>query len=502
VINWLKSQETITEKQVKSGLRSLVIDGMCSQVMGVFTGGAFLVAFALLLGASNKTIGLLAAIGPATQILQIPAIYLVDRLRLRKALVVLTCIVGRFFWLVAAAIPWLLPEGMRVPVLLIAIAVYFGLGAIAGCAWNSWMRDFVPESIMGGFFAKRMAISTALGAILSLGAGFGIDYFKTQFSSELTVYSILLAAGGLSGLFGCFFQMRIPEPVMAPVDDHGLMSLLAEPFRKGNFRQLLVFMGLWSFAVNLAAPFFTVYLLKRIGLSMTWVIGLSVLSQLVNVVFFRIWGKLADRYSNKSVLTVSGPLFIISIAVWPFTTMPDSYFMTIPLLIAIHVLTGISTAGVNLCAGNLALKAAPKGRATSYLAVNSLVCGIAATIAPIIAGFGADWFATKQMTVDLSWISGEVRQTLPAIDIKGLDFLFILSVIMGFYALHRLLSVREEGEAEERVVFRELILETRKVVRHVSNVSGLRTLTYFPYQQLTKILPRRKDEEDVDDIDV
>ena len=91
---------------------------------------------------------------------------------------------------------------------------------------------------------------------------------------------------------------------------------------------------------------------------------------------------------------------------------------------------------------------------------------------------------------------------LPAIDIKGLDFLFILSVIMGFYALHRLLSVREEGEAEERVVFRELILETRKVVRHVSNVSGLRTLTYFPYQQLTKILPRRKDEEDVDDIDV
>ncbi|HCD34135.1 MAG TPA: MFS transporter, partial [Phycisphaerales bacterium] len=69
MINWLKSQETITEKQVKSGLRSLVIDGMCSQVMGVFTGGAFLVAFALLLGASNKTIGLLAAIGPATQIL-------------------------------------------------------------------------------------------------------------------------------------------------------------------------------------------------------------------------------------------------------------------------------------------------------------------------------------------------------------------------------------------------------------------------------------------------
>ncbi|MFG0251052.1 MAG: MFS transporter, partial [Phycisphaeraceae bacterium JB051] len=357
--HWFKPQTQITEKQVKSGLNALLLDGMCSQVMGVFTGGAFLVAFALLIGASNKTIGLLAAVGPATQILQIPAIYLVDRLRLRKAMVCACCIIGRCFWLVAAAIPWFLPEAMRVPVLLFAIAIYFALGAVAGCAWNSWMRDFVPESIMGGYFAKRMAISTALGAVLSMAAGFGVDYFKTQLGPELMAYTILLAAGGVAGLVGCFFQMRIPEPVMAKVDDKGLLSVLAEPFRAGNFRHLLIFMGLWSFAINLAAPFFTVYLLQRIGLSMTWVIGLSVLSQLVNVIFFRIWGKLADRFSNKSVLTVSGPLFIVSIMIWPFTTMPERHMLTIPLLISIHVLAGISTAGVNLCAGNLALKAAP-----------------------------------------------------------------------------------------------------------------------------------------------
>jgi hypothetical protein len=75
---WIGPQPEITDKQSQAGLRALLFDGICSQVMGVFTGGAFLVAFALLLGASNKVIGLLAAIGPATQILQIPAIYLVD----------------------------------------------------------------------------------------------------------------------------------------------------------------------------------------------------------------------------------------------------------------------------------------------------------------------------------------------------------------------------------------------------------------------------------------
>jgi len=40
--------------------------------MGILTGGAFLVAFAVKLGASNLVIGLLAAIGPLSQLLQLP----------------------------------------------------------------------------------------------------------------------------------------------------------------------------------------------------------------------------------------------------------------------------------------------------------------------------------------------------------------------------------------------------------------------------------------------
>ena len=67
MIHWLQPQEQVEEQEVKRGLGMLMADGMCSQVMGVFTGGAFLVAFALLLGASNFVIGLLAAVGLFSQ---------------------------------------------------------------------------------------------------------------------------------------------------------------------------------------------------------------------------------------------------------------------------------------------------------------------------------------------------------------------------------------------------------------------------------------------------
>jgi MFS family permease len=208
-----------------------------------------------------------------------------------------------------------------------------------------------------------------------------------------------------------------------------------------------------------------------------------VLSQIFNVLFFGVWGGLADRFSNKSVLMVCGSLFVISIILWPFLTMPEQHMMTLPLLVIIHALTGISTAGVTLCSANIALKCAPYGKATAYLASSALVNGLAATAAPILAGIAADWFSTKELTLALRWVSSQALEgpfEMPAFNLRGLDFLFVGAFIFGHYALHRLLAVKEEGEVDEQIVITELYGQVRKAVRHVSNVAGLRHLTHFP----------------------
>jgi MFS family permease len=490
MIRLLGPKDRIDESDVQGGLQALLYDGVCSQVMGAFTGGAFLVAFALLLGASNSVIGLLAAVGPLTQILQIPAIFLVDRTGLRKALVVLSSFLSRLFWLVVAALPWIVPSEQRATVLLICLFLYFGLGTISGCAFNSWMRDFIPQNIMGSYFGKRLAIATATGAVLTLVAGFGIEVGKRVLADAHLPYSILFVLGSAAGLIGVYFLARIPEPRMAPHVPQGLFKVLAEPFREYGFRRLLMFLGSWNFAVNLAAPFFVVYMVTRLNMSLGFVLSLSVLSQIINVVFFRIWGRLADRFSNKSVLAVSGWMFILSIFMWPFLTMPEKHILTIPLLVAIHLLAGVSTAGINLCAGNIALKAAPQGKATAYLAANALVNGIAASLAPILAGLAADGFARQELALSLRWTSSEAADTvfdLSALSLRGLDFLFMIAVLFGVYAMHRLLAVREEGEVEEKVVLSELYGEVRKAVRHVSNVAGLRQQYLFPFARLEQI---------------
>lgn len=500
MLSFLHPQDSVDRPATDRGLRMLLYDGMFSQTMGVLTGGAFLVAFALLLGASNKFIGLLAAIGPLAQILQIPAIFLVDRTRARKAMVVISSGIGRLAWVGVALLPWIVPAEQRLGVLLLALGAFFALGAISGCAFNSWMRDLIPTDVMGSYFARRMALSIAIGAVLSIIAAIGVDLYRRYLPGEIGAYTILFSAGAAAGMIGLAFLARVPEPRMEPTSDKGLLAVLAEPFGNANFRKLLFFLASWNFAVAFAAPFFVVYMLRRIGLSMTWILSLGVVSMLMNVLFLRVWGRLADAFSNKSVLTVSGPLFMISIILWPFTTLPERYWLTIPLLIAIHALAGVSAAGVSLCSGNLALKSAPKGRATNYLAVNALVSGLAATAAPLLGGLAADALAPHKLDLTFRWTesAANVRQyELPAMSIGGLDFLFVASFLMGLYALHRLLAVREEGEVTEEIVRTEFYSEVRRTVRHVSNIPGLRYLTLFPYAYLKDTLGKTgpKDSE-------
>jgi MFS family permease len=488
-----KVQDELTEVEVQSGLRYVIKDGIASQAMGILTGGAFLVAFAIKLGASNFVIGMLAAIGPLAQLLQLPSIFLVEKIRNRRAIVFVSAALHRLCWFLIALVPFLFGAKIGLAVLLVSMIVASAVGAVSGCSWNSWMRDLVPQNILGAFFSKRMRIATGVGIALSLAAAFYLDYWKKLLPNyEIQGYSILFLVGFLAGALGLYFLAQTPEKRMPKVEEKSkIFRLLSQPFRDENFRKLIVFMCSWNFAVNLAGPFFMVYMLKRLGLSMSFIIGLSIVSQFMNFVFLKIWGKYTDRFSNKSVLAISGPLFIVSILAWTFTTMPEKYFLTIPLLIMIHVVMGLSSAGVSLASGNISMKLAPEGKATAYLAANTIVNSVAAGIAPILGGKFADFFSGRQLEWTLKYTSGAKEFSLPTLSLQQWDFFFFFAFIIGLYSLHRLTLVREVGEVEEKVVAQELVAEVANQVRTLSSIEGLRQMISFPFS-IIRDLTRKK----------
>jgi MFS family permease len=472
-------KDSLTEQELEGGLRSVVKDGLTSQAMATLTGSPFIIALALALGAPNIAVGLISAIPLLCQLVQIPSIYLIERFRVRRAICVAFSSSCRAFWLMIAVIPlFVLPPGIGLIWLLVALLMNASLGAVSGCSWNSWMRDLVPQHRLGVFFAKRMALATALAIPLGLVSALGLDYWQAVNPSTAPLgYSLLYVGGFLVGMLGIYFISTIPEPRLHVADEKPqFRKMLLDPFKDDNFRNLVIFLAIWAFAGGLASPFFTVYMLVAIRLPLGTVMALTVLNQFVSVLFLRVWGRLSDRLSNKSVLRVCGPLFMLAVVAWPFTMMPTPHPLTLPLLIIIHISLGIATAGITLASGNIALKLAPAGNATRYLAANSFVNSLAAGIAPILAGIMADLLIEQQFTWTFNWISPAGTFIFLVLHLQRWDFLFILAFFIGLYSIHRLALVKEQGEVKERVVLQALLSE----IRGATGVTGLRSLARFP----------------------
>jgi len=475
-------KEKLSDDEISKGLSFVIKDGLATQAMVTLTSGIFLVAFGLQLGASNTVIGLLAAIPPLAELIQMPAISVVENVRNRRLICVSASIVARLFWIVIAFIPFLFGPTTAVPVLIISLVLYGSISAISHCSWNSWMRDLVPEEILGSFFSRRMSLSLALGIVLSLVASVIIDFIQKNPAAYPpgTAYSVIFLGGFIAGLMGIWYMSRIPEPLMRETAKVPPLVQIRSTFHDENFSRLISFLGAWNFAVNLAAPFFTVYLLVMLDFDITVVIILAVLSQISSVLSYGMWGRIADRFSNKSVLRVSGPLFMICILGWTFTTMPTRHALTIPLLIVLHILMGVSTAGVTLASANIGLKLAPHGGATAYLATINITNSLAAGIAPVFGGMFVDSFKATELSLTLNWKSPGTAFAFQTLDFQYWDFFFVFAFLLGIYSIHRLAYVKEAGEVEGRIVVRELIAQVSREMRNLSTVGGLRYMLRFP----------------------
>lgn len=475
------SPETAIDAQRRdAGLRLLVLEAGFANTTAALTTGVILTAFALHLGARNVTIGLLAAIPFFAQLAQIPALWLVERLRARKRIAVISSVIGRSMLGVMAILP--LAGVMALPGLVAATLILCVLGAVGGCAWNGWMRDLAPEDSMGDLFARRTVYATVTTLIAGLVAALGLELSIEGSPERDATFSLLYAVGCLAGLISAGIVARIPEPAMPP-NEHArldLINMLASPFRDANFARLIVFIAAWQFAVNFATPFFTVFIVRQLGYSMTMVMGLSVASQLANAIMLRNWGRLTDRFTNKSVLLVSAPAYILCIVAMVGASQIDAGAGRLAWLFVLHLLMGAAMGGATLAVTNIALKLSPKGQATAYVAVNSLISAIAAGAAPIIGGLLADFFSARRLELALRWINPNGVRALIDLRLSSWDFYFLLSGMVGLYALHRLSLVEETGAVDRRELVRHIFGQTRSTIHNLSTVTGLKMLSEVP----------------------
>jgi len=453
-----KPKDKLTEAEIQRGLTYVIWDGVAAEVMTSFTGGAFLVSMALLMGANNVQIGIMASLPMFTNLSQLISIWLVRKYNNRRAIAVLCAYLARFPLIVIGVLV-LLFHVQSVNVLIFFLCFYYFFGSIAGPSWNSWMKDMVPENRLGGYFSKRSRYTQTLNIILSLSLGLLLDFIKTNYQIyEMNTYAIFFSIAGFIGILGGYILSKAPEP-RSYLSNADIFTLFKLPLKNTNFRRLLVFNSAWIFALNIATPFFTAFLLSSMHFPITNIIILTVINQLFSILTLRMWGVFSDRYSNKSIIFITAPLYILCIVGWCFVGIYTSFYANFALLILIHIFTGIATAGINLSLTNIGLKLAPKEDAIVYLSVKNIVIAVFSSMSPLIGGLLADYFTDVSITVSAQVNSPSFHKLFRIVSLHEWNFLFLIGALLALFSLELLARVREIGEVEKDVVRR--IMRTR-----------------------------------------
>ncbi len=494
MLTFLRPSPTLTDEEVGRSLRLMIWEGVASGALFSLGSGGFMAAYALALGANNLQVGILAALPFITQVAQLPAILAVERYRRRKAIGIPALWAAQLLWVPIGAVPFLVdaPGAPAVAAVIVLMALRGVVAPVWATSWTSWMRDLVPRDVLGSYYGRRIAVVTGAVAVVGLGGSFFVRWWEGAASPDdaILAYSYLLIGGALTfGVASPLFAMRAREPLMpaAPESGRSAFAVLAEPLRDRNFSQLVRFLFVWSLTSNLAIPFFAVYMLSELGLSLPAVIGFTVLSQAANILFVRVWGPMADRVGSKAVLSLSASLYLLVILGWVFTAYPERHFLTLPLLGVLHVFAGVAGAGVGLTMSTLTLKVAPEGKATPFLGVAGIAASVGAGIGPIAGGLMADYFSDRSLGLDVTWTSPSGVLGLPALSLTGFDFLFVIAFVVGLFSLNLLVALREEGEVPREAALGELAARAAPAARAVSSVPGLGAVSAFSYGYLRRV---------------
>ncbi len=248
-----------------------------------------------------------------------------------------------------------------------------------------------------------MRVSFA-GMVASLLAGAYLDLFpKESYIGFVTLFSV----GILFGLYSNVIMAKIKEPEYRDHDHHGFREFFHVD---GQFRTYCWIMVAFNFAVMLASPFFTVYMLHNLGLSYTYYVIVGAIATVSRILAHPHFGYVSDRYGDKPVALICMLGTALVPLLFVFVTK-----QTLWLIIPAQIISGIVWAGTELSTWNLLLDLTKRNQRALQVAEYNLLNSIPMIVAPVIGGLIADNVTIILTGIPLVFVLASILRAMTAL---------------------------------------------------------------------------------------
>lgn len=368
-------------------LRFFWLDGLFAAISENFYLG-FIALFALAYGATNSQVGLMAA---AANLLGAAALFpgaqLVERSGKRKPVVIWSAgVFGRLALLGLALVPMFFnSSGMAIAAIIVLDGVRAFMANLANPAWTSLVADLVPESMRARFFSSRNIAMGVAALIVAALAGWMISKTNDRLDSAVAGYQVIFLCAFAAGMVSTYAFARIREPQLDEAEraQHQRGDLRRALRQNPAFVGLVISALVWNFSLQLAAPFFNVYLVSSLQASLTAVGLLAAVASLTALFGQHYFASLIDRRGPYWVQALTSLVIPLAPLAWMVVRAPWQVAF-------INAFVGFVWAGYNLANFNLLLELTPGEQRARAVALFQLAVFGSAVAGPLMGGFLAD----------------------------------------------------------------------------------------------------------------
>jgi MFS family permease len=338
----------------------------------------YITPYALALKATATQIGWLSSVSNLfISLSQFKAAALTERIGNRKKVVT-----SAVLWQVLMAVPIIavafFPWGNRVVLLIIFVSLFVAAGAISGPPWLSLMSDHIPEDKRGFYFGWRSKVLAVVTVVFSFLAGAILNLLRHDvLKGFVIIFSLALVFRFLS--WYCLTRMYEP-PLKITREDYFSFWDFIRGARNSNFAKFVFFVSGLNLCVNIAAPFFSVFMLRDLRFNyLTYTVVVTTVP-VVSFLLIDKWGWHADKIGNMKVLKFTA-LLIATLPLWWIFCQHPVY------LVLAQALSGFAWAGFNLCATNFIFDAVSPAKRTRCVAFFNVFNGMALCIGALLGGY-------------------------------------------------------------------------------------------------------------------
>jgi len=388
---------------------------------------------ALKLGAGEIYLGALSLVTFAPLVCSVFTMPLVEY-RGKRRLLIRCALVSSFFVLPLLALPVLAarwPAEWCLALMMGCVLLRQGIDALGFSGWFPILQDIVPAEEIGRFFGKmRVSWQTAAFAVLIISAWFlGKDPAWWKFQVVFGVGVVALFARTVTLL-----PLAENPPVKTQAERSSLRSIFGGLLSKRSLRDLMIYIIVYAVGISITEPF-KIKLMKDFGYSDGFILAAVSMMNLGAVLSLPYWGRLADRFGNRAIFSISHVGMIAVMVGW---LAVDKSTFGGGLIIGLYLLQSVFFSGNGIAQTRYIMHVVPMTK-QSYITLLSLGTVVMRGLAPLLGGCFL-----------------KLAEPLPVIGgISHYDMLFLLAAVF-FWAAHkrrRRLGLQKDTPTNEVIAF-------------------------------------------------